>query len=95
MMACQKAIERLLNEAREAGGIGLSGVSFELINHGGNIEFLAIGTVVKKVKNVTTLHQDLHPQVFITDKERFDLDKGSSSSSQKMQQGPIVIIFFI
>ncbi|MDO9181552.1 MAG: heavy metal-binding domain-containing protein, partial [Bacteriovorax sp.] len=32
----QKAIDRLLEEAKEAGGIGLAGVSFDLINHGGN-----------------------------------------------------------
>ena len=43
----KRAVERLMNEARTAGGIGLAGVSFDLINHGGNLEFLAIGSAIR------------------------------------------------
>lgn len=44
-----KAISRMLQEAESYGGIGVTGVTTELVNHGSNIEFLSIGSV---------LHQD-------------------------------------
>jgi hypothetical protein len=67
------------------------------------VEFMAIGTAVKKVKNVTTLHQDLPPQAIIQDRDTFfdtsdsklDLDRGSASSSSRMQKGPLGILFFV
>lgn len=40
------AYQRMVAESRQAGGIGLSGVTFDIINHGGNIEFLAFGSSV-------------------------------------------------
>lgn len=40
------AYNRMMKEAREAGGIGLTGVSFDMINHGGNLEFITIGSAV-------------------------------------------------
>lgn len=42
------AIERMMVEAKASGGTGVTGVSTELINHGSNIEFLSIGSVVHK-----------------------------------------------
>jgi uncharacterized protein YbjQ (UPF0145 family) len=54
-----KAVERLLNEAKEAGGIGLSGVSFDLINHGGNLEFLAIASAVKSLDHTDQEKEEL------------------------------------
>ena len=55
----QKAIERLINEAKAAGGLGLSGVSFELINHGGNLEFLAIGSAVRSIDHSEEVKEPL------------------------------------
>jgi uncharacterized protein YbjQ (UPF0145 family) len=40
------AINRMLEEAKASGGIGVTGVTTELISHGSNIEFLSIGSVV-------------------------------------------------
>lgn len=42
----QKALERMQQEAIRHGGIGITGVSNELIQHSGNIEFLSIGSCV-------------------------------------------------
>jgi uncharacterized protein YbjQ (UPF0145 family) len=42
----QKALERMQHEALRQGGIGITGVSSELIQHAGNIEFLSIGSTV-------------------------------------------------
>ena len=43
-----QAIDRMSKEAEEAGGYGISGVSSELKSFRGNIEFISIGTCVKR-----------------------------------------------
>lgn len=40
------AFERMMEEARHYGGIGISGISFDIINHAGNLEFIAIGSTI-------------------------------------------------
>ncbi|HVU63210.1 MAG TPA: heavy metal-binding domain-containing protein [Phycisphaerales bacterium] len=42
----QTALERMVKEAEDRGGVGITGVSSELIQHGGNVEFLSIGSNV-------------------------------------------------
>jgi len=42
----QRAYARMLTEANHHGGVGITGVSNELIFHGTNVEFLAIGSCV-------------------------------------------------
>jgi uncharacterized protein YbjQ (UPF0145 family) len=44
----QRAYRRMLKEARERGGVGLTGVSNELLFHGTNVEFLAIGSCLHR-----------------------------------------------
>lgn len=44
----KNAYERMMEEAGRYGGIGLAGVSFDMINHGGNLEFIAMGSAVHK-----------------------------------------------
>jgi len=41
-----RAFNRMMEEAKHYGGIGLTGVSFDLINHGGNLEFITTGSTV-------------------------------------------------
>ena len=43
-----RAYERMMNEAQAYGGIGLTGVSFDLVNHGGNLEFITMGSTIHK-----------------------------------------------
>ena len=42
----QRSYERLVAEAKKDAGVGITGVSSELIFHGSNIEFLSIGSAV-------------------------------------------------
>lgn len=49
------AYERMVKEARQRGGIGVTGVTSELIWHGSNIEFLSVGSCVHG-------HQDSAPE---------------------------------
>jgi uncharacterized protein YbjQ (UPF0145 family) len=44
----KRAIDRLHEETRHNGGYGVTGVSSELIFHGTNIEFLAVGSCVRQ-----------------------------------------------
>jgi uncharacterized protein YbjQ (UPF0145 family) len=39
-----RAYNRMMEEAQRSGGGGLTGVSFDLINHAGNLEFLTMGS---------------------------------------------------
>ena len=40
------AYHRMVQEAQRRGGIGITGVSSELVTYGGNVEFLSIGSAV-------------------------------------------------
>jgi len=40
------AYQRMVHEAQQRGGIGITGVSSELVTYGGNVEFLSIGSAV-------------------------------------------------
>ncbi|MDE2293308.1 MAG: heavy metal-binding domain-containing protein, partial [Elusimicrobia bacterium] len=42
----EESYKRLIGEAEKHGGIGIAGVTNELINHVGNIEFLSVGSTV-------------------------------------------------
>jgi uncharacterized protein YbjQ (UPF0145 family) len=44
----QRAYARMLAEAKHHGGVGITGVANELIVHGTNIEFLAIGSCIHR-----------------------------------------------
>jgi uncharacterized protein YbjQ (UPF0145 family) len=51
-----KAFNRMMQEAAHYGGVGVTGVSFDMINHGGNLEFITIGSTVHQA-NAQTLPQ--------------------------------------
>ncbi len=102
--AREKALARIQEDAINCGADEVVGVKTRVYDLGGGmIEFMAIGTAVKKIKNLTTLHPDLPPQAIIRDHETFfdtmgnklDLDQGSASSSRRMQQGPIALLAII
>lgn len=43
----RNAYLRMVQEGKRYGGIGIAGVSFEMINHGSNLEFIALGSTVR------------------------------------------------
>jgi uncharacterized protein YbjQ (UPF0145 family) len=45
------AIERMEKEAKDRGAIGITGVTSELVFHGGNIEFLSVGSSLHTKSN--------------------------------------------
>jgi len=46
-----RAFERMMSEAQQYGGVGLTGVSFDVINHGGNLEFITLGSTIRKTQS--------------------------------------------
>jgi uncharacterized protein YbjQ (UPF0145 family) len=48
----KRAFDRMMVEAESHGGTGLTGVSFEMVNHGGNLEFITTGSTVRSGTSV-------------------------------------------
>lgn len=48
-----QALKRMTEEAKRRGGIGVTSVDSELIQHGGNVEFLSVGSCVYQPDNQT------------------------------------------
>lgn len=44
--ARERAYKRMLKEAESFGGNGVAGITFDIINHAGQIEFIAVGSTV-------------------------------------------------
>jgi uncharacterized protein YbjQ (UPF0145 family) len=102
--AREKALARIEEDARSCNADEVVGVKIRVYDLGGGlVEFMAIGTAVKKFPGVTTRNQNLPPQAIIRDRETFidstnavlHLERGSAASSSRMQQGPIAIIVTI
>ncbi len=46
-----RAFDRMMGEAAGNGGVGLAGVSFDVVNHGGYLEFITIGSAIRKAQD--------------------------------------------
>lgn len=101
--AREKALARIQQDAVNCGADEVVGVKTRVYDLGGGmVEFMAIGTAVKKINGVTTKNQSLPPQAIISDKETFietkgqslDLDRSRASGARRMQQGPIIFLIF-
>jgi uncharacterized protein YbjQ (UPF0145 family) len=107
--AREKALARIEAAADKCGAEDVIGIKTRVYDLGGGlVEFMVIGTAVKKFKNVDTLTKTLPPQAIIRDQETFvDSSQGGNSrlseakaaSASRTQRGPISvilgIIFFI
>ncbi len=103
--AREKALERIERDAEACGADEVVGVKTRVYNLGGGlVEFMVIGTAVKKIPGITTLHDALPPQAIIQDRETFvddtqggntALDKSRMASAKKTQKGPLSLIFTI
>ena len=84
------------------------GVKIKIYNLGGGlVEFMAIGTAVKKMAGVGTRTPLLIPQAIIQDRDTFvddtdvgglnlDVGRGAgAASARRLQRGPLSVIFFI
>jgi uncharacterized protein YbjQ (UPF0145 family) len=70
--AREKSLKKLQEQAEEIGADDVLGIKTYVYNIGsGVIEFLAIGTAVKKVNGISTRTAQLPPQAIIRDKDTF------------------------
>ena len=102
--AREKALARIERDAEKCGADDVVGVKIRVYDLGGGlVEFMAIGTAVKKIPDITTRTPNLPPQAIIQDRDTFvdssyavlNMGRGSAASSGKLQQGPLAIIFGI
>jgi len=100
--AREKALERLQIAAQKCNADEVVGVKTRVYDLGGGlVEFMVIGTAVKKFDGVTTSQENLPVQATIQDRETFvdstqdtdvNLNQAKAASARKLQQGPVVII---
>ena len=67
--AREHAIGLIRDEAAAIGADDVVGIKTHIHEHGNLIEFMAIGTAVKKYSNLTTVSPTLPPQAIIKDKD--------------------------
>lgn len=102
--AREKALDRIQLDAKRHGADDVVGVKIHVYELGGGlIEFLAIGTAVRKMDSVTTRSAALIPQAIIRDRDTFfekppqsgravALTESGKSSASATQGGPIAIL---
>lgn len=105
--AREKALDRIQDDARRHGADDVVGVKIHVYELGGGlIEFLAIGTAVKKMEGITTRTPALIPQAIIRDRDTFfekppqagravSLTESGKSSASATQGGPIAIFIIV
>lgn len=101
--AREKALSRIEADAEKCGADEVVGVKTRVYDLGGGlVEFMAIGTAVKKFPGVGTKTEALPPQAIIRDRDTFvdstedtDVEAGAKASAIKTQRGPMSIVFFV
>jgi uncharacterized protein YbjQ (UPF0145 family) len=107
--AREKALARIEINAEQCGADEVVGVKTRVYDLGGGlVEFMAIGTAVKKIEGVTTRSPQLITQAIIQDQNTFvdstdnagrgrvtDIGRGDKASALKTQKGPVTIVLTI
>ncbi len=98
--AREKALARIEEDAEECGADEVVGVKTRVYDLGGGlVEFMAIGTAVKKMPGVQTHSQALPPQAIIADRDTFvdsvgeiNMNAREQASAARAQGGPLAIV---
>lgn len=98
--AREKALERIEIAAEQCGADEVVGVKTKVYDLGGGlVEFMAIGTAVKKVAGAQTRSPALPPQAIIQDRDTFvdsvgevNMNARSTASASRAQGGPLAIV---
>ena len=98
--AREKALERIERAAEECGADEVVGVKTKVYDLGGGlVEFMAIGTAVKKMEGAKTASDALPPQAIIQDRDTFvdsvsglNMNARTAASASRAQGGPIAIV---
>lgn len=99
--AREESIDRMTREAEQWGADQVVGVKTHIYELGGGlIEFMALGTAVKKFDNLTTYNPQLPPQAILTQKTTYfdsshksnDLSNAKRDSAVHAQAGLVPLI---
>jgi uncharacterized protein YbjQ (UPF0145 family) len=105
--AREKALARIEVDAERCGADEVIGVKTHIYDLGGGlVEFMAIGTAVKRIPGVKTKSDALPAQAILQDRDTFidasdtkgrtlDAAQSSAASSRKTQAGPTVIVWTV
>ncbi len=103
--AREQALARIERDAEECGADEVVGVKTRVYDLGGGlVEFMAIGTAVKKFPGAGTRNDALPPQAIIVDRDTFvdatdgvNAESAPKASATKTQRGPIgmIVVFFV
>jgi hypothetical protein len=103
--AREKALARIESAAEKCGADEVVGVKTSVYDLGGGlVEFMAIGTAVKKFAGVKTKNDVLPPQAIIQDRDTFidstkgsaiNIEAGGKASAVATQAGPMRFIIFV
>jgi len=103
--AREKALARIEADAEKCGADEVIGVKTRVYDLGGGlVEFMAIGTAVKKMPGIATKTENLPPQAIIQDRETFidsteggglSLNASSAQSAKRVQKGPMTVVGII
>lgn len=105
--AREKALARIEADAERCGADEVVGVKTHIYDLGGGlVEFMAIGTAVRKVAGVKTRSDALPPQAVLQDRDTFvdasdslgttiNIAGSSAASARKTQGGPMAIALAI
>lgn len=100
--AREKALARIQEDANQCGADEVVGAKTYIFDMGGGlVEFMVIGTAVKKFSGVPTKNQQILPQAIIQDRDTVisseygsstTINKSSERSARKTQFGILQII---
>lgn len=103
--AREKALERIEKDAEKCGADEVVGIKTRVYDLGGGlVEFMVIGTAVKKVKGAATRSKALPPQAIIQDRDTFvdstegteaTISESRAASAGSTQKGPLTIILMV
>lgn len=105
--AREKALARIEADAESCGADEVVGVKTRIYDLGGGlVEFMAIGTAVKKIPGVKTKTAALPPQAIIQDRDTFidasdtlsptlNIGNSTAASARKLQSGPLAIVLAV
>lgn len=89
--AREQSLKRIMDQAQQVGADDVLGIKTYVYELGTNLlEFLAIGTAVKRIDGLTTRSQQLPPQAIIRDKDTFvnTAQTDISTALNNQQQNP-------
>ena len=85
--AREHAIGLITDEAKSIGADNVVGIRTHIHELGTLIEFMAIGTAVKRVPGLATVTPTLPPQAIIQDKDTWISSQSAGSAAARMEKG--------